>query len=87
MLRDVGLGLLTAARALILQVLEEHPDGLTNIEVGRRTGLHVEVPKQRGYVQWTLLEDLVQQGLVERVGDSGKAYYRRTRTERRSATP
>jgi hypothetical protein len=63
-----GTYLIDAAMKLILDLLSENPDGLTNTQVGLVTGLNPVIRKQNGYVTWTLLTYLVEQGRVLKVG-------------------
>jgi DNA-binding IclR family transcriptional regulator len=60
--------ILAAAEKLITDALARSDDGLTNAEVGEATGLNPPIEKQRGYVTWTLLQDMRRRGIVERIG-------------------
>ena len=59
-----GITLMDQAKDLVLTALRLHPDGRTSTEVSRDTGLFLEVPKQRGYIAWTILQHLVAEGVL-----------------------
>jgi hypothetical protein len=59
-----GVYLMLAAQRLVLDVLAQHPEGLTNSGVGAITGLNLPVRQQSGYVTWTILQFLVERGNV-----------------------
>jgi hypothetical protein len=64
-----GTYLIGAAEQLVLDVLSEHPEGLTNSRVGELTGLNPVIKTQNGYVTWTLLRHLIDKGRVEKNGE------------------
>jgi IclR helix-turn-helix domain len=66
--RSSGQDLLERAEQLVLEILATAPEGLTNAEVARATGLDVPVSKQGGYISWTLLRHLIETDRVVRVG-------------------
>ncbi len=66
--QQVGGALLDAATELVRVALQEEPEGLSNQEVGERTGLQVEMAEQRGWISWTLLHRLIEAGEVEKEG-------------------
>ena len=61
-----GEGLIAAAQELVLDALRSAPAGLTNAEVGMRTGLNLPIRAQNGYVTWTILQYLLQNDRVEK---------------------
>ena len=63
-----GETLISEATALVVSALRERPEGLTNAEVDERTGLNLPIPTNRGYITWTILQHLVQQGQVRKEG-------------------
>jgi hypothetical protein len=63
-----GAEILASAERLVLDVVRSAPDGLTNAEVGAATGLNPPIRGQRGYITWTILSHLVEQGILERAG-------------------
>lgn len=67
-LQSRGETLMSQAVDLVLSVLRQHPEGLTSTEVGRETGLDLDVPKQKGYIAWTVLQHLLMNGRVVRGG-------------------
>lgn len=74
-----GEHILTAAVELVLETLRGAPDGLTNAAVQSQTGLYLEVPNQKGYISWTILNHLVLTGQVVK---RGKYYRTRTKDSR-----
>lgn len=66
-----GQGILQAALDLVLATLREHPRGLTNSELGKKTGLELDVLSHPGYVTYSLLSHL---RLTERVVKEGRLY-------------
>lgn len=66
--RRDGTECLAKAIDLVLAVLRDHPTGLTNSEVGEATGLNPDISVQHGYVTWSLLRYLVEQGRVVKDG-------------------
>ncbi len=65
---EQGEELLQRAEELIVQVLGAEPQGLTNAEIGERTGLSVAIARQQGYISWSLLQRMHERGLVRRDG-------------------
>lgn len=63
-----GPELLERAQNLVLATLARNPSGMTNAEVHNATGLYLDVPKQKGYISWTILNHLIEVGKVEKVG-------------------
>lgn len=49
-----GTYLVRAMESLILDLLAEHPEGLTNTEIGLMTGLNPPILRQNGYITWTI---------------------------------
>jgi hypothetical protein len=70
-----GADIISAAKELVLAELRSHPEGLTNVEVGRKTGLHLDIEKQTGYIQWTILQHLIEEGRVRKQGRGPGARY------------
>ena len=64
-----GRAILTEAENLVVDVLKKAPRGLTNSDIGRLTGLNPPLKRQRGYITWSVLQDLLRRGIVERVDD------------------
>lgn len=65
-MRRPGDYLIDAAERLILDILESHEDGLTNQEIGELSGLNPWIKTQNGYVTWTILAHLIQNGKVRK---------------------
>lgn len=63
-----GTYLVRAMESLILDLLAQHPEGLTNTRVGLLTGLNPPISHQSGYVTWTILTYLVETGQVVKDG-------------------
>jgi hypothetical protein len=63
-----GKEILEAAKKLVMEELARSPDGLRNRGEIERTGLYLDVPAQKGYITWTILQYLVQEGRVEKHG-------------------
>lgn len=59
-----GTALMAQAKELVCEALRLHPGGRTATEIGRDTGLYLDVPKQKGYIAWTVLQRLVVEGAV-----------------------
>jgi hypothetical protein len=57
-----GEHLLQVAIEMVVRELRAHPGGLSNAEIGHRTGLFLEVPDHSGYISWTILQHLVHTG-------------------------
>lgn len=55
---------MVAAQRFVLDVLALHPEGLTNSTIGALTGLNLAVKQHPGYVTYTILQYLVDQGMV-----------------------
>lgn len=70
-----GTELIAQAKDLVIHALRHAPEGLTNSEVGRSTGLHVDVPNHPGFIQWTLLQSLMLEGKVRKEGKGPGAHY------------
>jgi hypothetical protein len=68
-----GGQILIEAQRLVLDELAKFPGGISNSDLARRTGLWVELPKQRGWLSWTILHLLIQKGMVVK---QGKLYRR-----------
>ena len=63
-----GNVLMKAAIDLMMEALRQRPTGLTATEAGQLTGLYLEVPAQRGYIALTVLQHLLSEGQVVKVG-------------------
>jgi len=63
---------LDAATRLVLDEVRSSPGGLTNAEVGSATKLNLPIKAHRGYITWTILTYLVEQGVLERDGKKYK---------------
>lgn len=59
-----------AAEHLILDVLAQHSQGLTNARLSELTGLNAPIARQRDYITWSILQDLVARGIVAKHGRS-----------------
>lgn len=70
-LNEQGATLMHRAIEIMEAALREHPAGLTASEAGRLTGLYLEVPAQRGYIAWTILQHLLDE---KRVIKDGRRY-------------
>lgn len=70
-LNEQGAALMQAAIDVMEAALRQHPAGLTATEAGRLTGLYLEVPAQRGYIAWTILQHLLHE---KRVIKDGRRY-------------
>ena len=66
--QPVGTHLMQAAIALVVDVLREHPEGITNRDIGIATGLNLAIAKQQGYITWTILQYLLESGVVTKDG-------------------
>ena len=67
--QPTGPEVLGRAEDLVLAALRTGPSaGLTNAEVGQRTGLNPAVSQRRGEVTRTILSHLVERGLVSKSG-------------------
>ena len=62
-----GEMLIAAAQELVLDALRSAPTGLTNAEVGVKTGLNLPIRNQNGYISWTILQYLLQNDRIEKV--------------------
>lgn len=67
-LEVLGKSLIEASTELVREVLKGSPDGLSNQEVGERTGLWLDIPEQRGWISWTILRRLMETGEVTKDG-------------------
>jgi hypothetical protein len=63
-----GEQLIAEAAELVISALRANADGLTNSEVDDATGLNLPISRRRGYVTWTILQHLVEQGRVRKEG-------------------
>lgn len=64
-----GSELLHRAENMVLEALRSAPsDGLSNAEVGERTALNPPIKERRGEVSRSILVHLVEQGIVEKIG-------------------
>lgn len=55
-------------RKAILDVLGDNPQGLGNSEIAEQLGLRTGMDgRQKGYLTWSILQDLVQQKVLKRV--------------------
>lgn len=63
-----GPDVLKAAKTLVLYALKHAPSGLTNAEVNERTHLNLPIRNHRGYITWTVLQHLIDEEKVRRVG-------------------
>lgn len=70
-LNEQGAALIQSAIDVMETALRQHPSGLTATEAGRLTGLYLEVPAQRGYIAWTILQHLLYE---KRVIKDGRRY-------------
>ena len=66
--RPAGAYLTEAALTLVIDVLEAHPEGMSNRDVGLATGLNLAISKQEGYITWTILQFLLETGRVAKEG-------------------
>lgn len=63
-----GTYLRRAAELLVLDVLQANPQGLTNARVSELTGLNPPLARQRDYITWSILQDLVSRAMVTKQG-------------------
>jgi hypothetical protein len=63
-----GQTLLDEAKRLTMDALRRAPGGLSSTEVGERTGLYLDVPTNKGYISWTILQNLLLEGQIEKIG-------------------
>ncbi len=59
-----GAVLMRAAVELVIAELRRNPEGLRNVDVGHRTGLFLPVTNHPGYITWSILRYLTEQGKV-----------------------
>ena len=57
-----GSDIVQAAIDLVRRELRRAPSGLTNAEVAERTGISLQISKHNGYLTWTILQHLVENG-------------------------
>ncbi len=63
-----GSGLIRLAMELVVAELRRNPEGLRNVDLGYRTGLFLPVTNHPGYITWTILRYLIEQGKVSKDG-------------------
>jgi hypothetical protein len=61
-----GAEVLAEMERLMTTELARESEGLTNRELAQRTGLWVDIERQRGYITWTILQQLLEQGRVRK---------------------
>ena len=66
--RPAGTYLIQAAVNLVIDVLDAHPEGMSNQDVGQATGLNLAISKQGGYITWTILQFLLETGRAVKEG-------------------
>jgi len=68
-MEERGQQLMQECERLVVECLKHHSAGATNQQVLDETGLYLDVPSHKGYVSWTILENLVARGIAEKVSD------------------
>jgi hypothetical protein len=63
-----GYRLIQTAIEIVVGELRRHPEGLRNVDLGIATGLNLPVVNHPGYITWTILRYLIEQGRVEKHG-------------------
>lgn len=56
----IGEKIILELKYLILSILKENPNGLTNSEVGNIAGINIQVPNHPGYISWSILQNLLE---------------------------
>ena len=69
----IGEKIILELKYLILGILKEHPNGLTNAEIGKIAGIDVEVPNHPGYISWTILQNLLE--FDKKIKKEGSKYF------------
>lgn len=77
--QDAALHGLSLLRKAVRLLLEDNPQGLTNVEIARALGL--ESPRgtaQKNYLTWTILKQLENEGKLESflINGAGRLRYR-----------
>jgi hypothetical protein len=61
---------LTLLESAVIELLEEFPEGLQNVEVAERLDIHSEREgEQKDYLSWSILSLLMADGRVQKVGN------------------
>ena len=64
----LGATLMRSAIRIVLDELRAHPSGIRNVDIANATGLYLPVKSHPGYISYTILMYLVEQGSVEKRG-------------------
>lgn len=64
----IGEKIMDVAIELVLETLKGAPEGLTNVEVSKKTGLSLPIKNQKNYVTYTVLMFLVEKGKIIKKG-------------------
>ena len=60
--------LLDKLKSITLESLQNNPQGLTDKEIIEKTGIYLPVENHKGWISWTLLNNLLMENKIKKVG-------------------
>jgi hypothetical protein len=55
-------------KKIVIESLQKNPEGLTNQEIIEKTGIYLPVEEHKGWISWTILNNLLIEDKIKKVG-------------------